>query len=467
LVHDGGVGALHYAYNKPQRFDEDPSYEEVGPVRLERLDVNFAEMISSLETEFAKATRARTVAAKDGRAMLVYVGEKGGGATASDGKSGRKFTPEGNDRNARLRELRELARTAGVEVADVVVQQRERIDPKYVLGKGKLEDVILRAMQLDVQTLIFDCELSPSQASAIASVTDLKIIDRTQLILDIFAQRAESRDGRLQVELAQLKYALPRLNQKDDALSRLTGGIGGRGPGETKLEIGRRRAKERLHHLEEQVDMLAKQRTERRRARKKSSVPVVAIVGYTNAGKSTLMNTLTGANVLAEDKLFATLDTRSRKLFLPSLTPDSPGREVILVDTVGLVRDLPQDLFAAFRATFEEAADADLLVNLVDASDPARERHIETTEAVLEELDLKSRPRLVVYNKTDLLPQGDAERLALGKPWAVAVSAVQKPSLAKLLARIAEMLTEGSTPPRGEGDGDQQPMMIDGYFVTA
>ena len=216
-----------------------------------------------------------------------------------------------------MAELKELSRTAGVEVVDTVVQHRDRIDPKFVMGKGKLDEVVVRAVERDAETLIFERNLSPAQISAIGKNTDLKIIDRTQLILDIFAQRAQSRDGKLQVELAQLKYSLPRLGQKDDALSRLTGGIGGRGPGETKLEIGRRRAKERVTHLEGQLKTLAKQRRERRRRRGRLEVPVVAIVGYTNAGKSTLLNTLTDSDVLAEDKLFATLDTRSRRLRFP------------------------------------------------------------------------------------------------------------------------------------------------------
>src|SRR5205823_4248179 len=265
---------------------------------------------------------------------------------------------------------------SGLDVVDTVEQRRDRIDPKFVMGKGKLDDVVVRAVELGAQTLIFDRNLSPAQISAIAKNTDLKIIDRTQLILDIFAQRAQSRDGKLQVELAQLKYSLPRLGQKDDSLSRLTGGIGGRGPGETKLEIGRRRAKERVTYLEAQVKELAQQRRQRRRKRTRHGVPVIAIVGYTNAGKSTLLNTLTGASVLAENKLFATLDTRSRHLKVG--WAGYGEREVVLTDTVGFIRDLPKDLFAAFRATFEEVADADLILHIVDARDPAKDDHIET-----------------------------------------------------------------------------------------
>lgn len=475
---DGQPGQVTYAYNVPQKAPEDLPYREVGPVRLDRLDADFGELITNLESEFARHARTREVRAKDGRAILVHVSEKGHAQHPAGraGSSGARFAANG-DAGASLRELAELARTAGVDVVDVVVQQRDRIDPKYVLGRGKLDDVVVRAMQLDAETLIFDRELSPSQAAAIASVTDLKIIDRTQLILDIFAQRAESRDGKLQVELAQLKYALPRLSQKDDALSRLTGGIGGRGPGETKLEIGKRRARERVHHLEQQIKQLARQREQRRARRTRGDVPIIALVGYTNAGKSTLLNTMTGSDVLAEDKLFATLDTRSRRLRLPAQAneaandaPDASaphaglGREVILVDTVGFIRDLPEDLFAAFRATFEEAADADLLVQVVDASDPARTDHIRTTEQVLDELGLGERPRLVVYNKADLLPGGDAERLGVGKRDTVVVSATTRDDNQRLARAIASRLDGVQHDVRQEQEADD--FVIDGAVVA-
>jgi GTP-binding protein HflX len=256
-------------------------------------------------------------------------------------------------------------------------------------------------MQLDASVLIFDRELSATQASAISQVSDMRVLDRTQLILDIFAQRAQSVDGKLQVELAQTRYLLPRLGTRDDALSRLTGGIGGRGPGETKLEMGRRRARERISVLESRLKRAARQRQQRRALRGRHSIAIVAIVGYTNAGKSTLLNALTGSDVLAEDKLFATLDPCSRRMLLD-------GRQVVLTDTVGLIRDLPKDLFAAFRATFEEASDADLLLHVVDASDPTHDEHLRTTEAVLEELGLGNVKRLLVLNKTDVM---DAEQV--------------------------------------------------------
>jgi GTPase len=307
-----------------------------------------------------------------------------------------------------------------------------------VMGKGKLEEVVMRAIELDADVLVVDRELSPAQASAIAKLTDLKVVDRTQLILDIFAQRAEGRDGKLQVELAQLKYAMPRLGLKDDSLSRLTGGIGGRGPGETKLEIGRRRAKERVTHLEQQLKQLAKQRQQRRRKRTRDGVPTVAIVGYTNAGKSTLLNALTGADAFAEDKLFATLDTRSR--ILRCGWAGWGEREVVLTDTVGFIRKLPKDLFAAFRATFEEAADADLLLHVVDASDDAIDEHLRTVLHVLEELELSEIPRLVVFNKIDAAEPMYLRTLRREYPHAAFVSATQRETTRPLIERLAEEL---------------------------
>lgn len=422
----GEPRSMHVAYNVPAEPGELP-YRELGPMPVHQLDVDVAELMAGLEAEFARKTRARTVTAKDGRAILIHVGDK----------SHRDALRRADDS---VRELRELAYTAGVEVVDTIVQVRERVDPRLVLGKGKLDDVIIRAMQLDAAVLIFDRELTPTQSSSIAKESDLKIIDRTQLILDIFAQRAESTDGKLQVELAQLKYNMPRLSQKDDSLSRLTGGIGGRGPGETKLEIGRRRAKERVSHLESQLRKLGKRREMRRRKRTRDAVPTIAIVGYTNAGKSTLLNTLTGASVLAEDKLFATLDTRSRHLKVG--WAGYGDREVVITDTVGFIRDLPKDLFAAFRATFEEAADADLLLHVVDASDDMKDDHMKTTEKVLEELELDGIPRVVVFNKGDLVGSFAQKLLSKKHPDSVVLSAVERESTRPLLQRIARELKE-------------------------
>jgi GTP-binding protein HflX len=418
LADDGEPRSMAWAYNVPRTGDGAP-YEVVGPVPYGQREPHFGELITSLEAEFARRDRTREVA-KDGRAILIHVGKRTERRAADTARSS-------------LDELQALARTAGVDVVDSVTQLRDQVDPRFVLGRGKLEEVILRAIDLGAETLIFDQELSPSQASGIAAHTDLKVIDRTQVILDIFAQHAETADGKLQVELAQLKYALPRLSTKDDSLSRLTGGIGGRGPGETKLEIGRRRARERVTRLERELGVLARKREERRRRRNESSTPIIALVGYTNAGKSTLLNALTGAGVLAEDKLFATLDTRARRLALPD------GSFAVATDTVGFIRNMPKDLFAAFRATFEEIADADLILEVVDASSAEREEHLETTTQVLEKLELDRIPRLRVYNKSDRIPAEERAILAQ-ESGSVAISATEPGSVKELLERIGQVI---------------------------
>jgi GTP-binding protein HflX len=425
----GEARSMQYAYNVPSDAASELPYREVGPFPLGQQEarVDVVELMSGLEAEFARQSRAREVHAKDGSAVLVHVAER------SERDAARHAADS-------MQELRELARTAGVDVVEVVIQLRDRVDPKFVLGKGKLEDVIVRAMQCGADVLVFDRDLTPAQTSAIAKESDLKVIDRTQLILDIFAQRAESHDGKLQVELAQLKYNMPRLGMKDDSLSRLTGGIGGRGPGETKLEIGRRRAKERVTHLEAQLRKLSRRRQQRRHKRTREGVPTVAIVGYTNAGKSTLLNTLTGSSVLAEDKLFATLDTRSRHLKVG--WAGYGDREVVITDTVGFIRDLPPELFAAFRATFEEAADADLLLHMVDATDQTKTERIETTDAVLEELGLAEIPRVLVFNKVELLSPFDRKVLQKQHPEAILLSAALRESTRPLLSRLAAELAE-------------------------
>jgi GTP-binding protein HflX len=406
---------VYYGHNFPVPPESsEPPFRTFGPIPYAKAHESPAEIIATLEQEFARAARARGVTAKDGRATLVHVCDKRGASRAEDS----------------LRELEELARTAGVEVVDRVLQVRDQVDPRYVLGRGKLEDVVIRAMQLDVETLIFDCNLRPAQANNIARMTDLKVLDRTQLILDIFAQHAQTSDGKLQVELAQMRYLLPRLGQRDDALSRLTGGIGGRGPGETKLEVGRRRARGRINRLQSELKRVSRQREQRRSRRKRRGAPTTAIVGYTNAGKSTLLNALTGSDVLAEDKLFATLDTRSRQLRLPS------GRDVIVTDTVGFIHDLPKDLFAAFRATFDEAQDADLLLHVVDASDPCRSEHIETTEKLLVDLGLERIPRIVVFNKCDKLTSSPRSVASRGVP----ISALDPATLEPLKRAIDERI---------------------------
>lgn len=434
MAPNGEPRGISYAYNVPTSPDASPDdalpYREIPMLPLSQQHVDVGELMASLEAEFAKRSKSREVRAKDGRAILVHVASTRGGE--------RKKSDLLREAETSMRELQELSRTAGVEVTDSIIQIREAFDAKYVMGKGKLDDVILKAIDADAEVLVFDQNLSPAQAAAVAKVSDLKVIDRTQLILDIFAQRAEGKDGKLQVELAQLKYSLPRLAQKDDALSRLTGGIGGRGPGETTLEIGRRRAKERVSHLEHELRELEKRREERRKRRTRIPIPTVAVVGYTNAGKSTLLNTLTRSSVLAEDKLFATLDTRSRVLRVG--WAGWGEREVVVTDTVGFIRNLPKDLFAAFRATFEEAADADLLLHVVDAADPARDDHVRTTLELLDELGLDEIPRIVVWNKIDALEPFQQKVFERSHPNDVCLSALDRETTRGLLVRIAERL---------------------------
>jgi GTPase len=353
---------------------------------------NFAELIARIEAEYGRARRGAAATEGKDRALLVHVG-----------------LGRARDSEARVAELRELCRTAGVDVLDVLVQRRPEPDPKFLVGRGKLDEILLRAMQLGAECVIFDPDLTPGQARAISDATELKVLDRTMLILDIFAQHATSRDGKLQVELAQLRYALPRLVEKNTMMSRLTAGpggqagIGGRGPGETKLEINRRRARERIHLLEKRLEDLADDRRLRRQRRTARDVPIIAICGYTNAGKSTLLNALTEGNARAEDKLFATLDPISRRLRFPH------EREVVITDTVGFIRDLPAELTRAFRATLEEMADADLLLHVVDASDPDRDQQIRAVDAILGDLGLAEKPRLLVWNKADRLEPADGE----------------------------------------------------------
>jgi len=382
--------------------------------------------VAALEQEMARATPAREVG-EQGRAILISVHTGGHRAQAE----------------ASLSELRELARTAGVQVLDIVLQGRRELDPRTLVGEGKLQEILVRSMALEADLLVFDHNLSPSQAIHIGEKTELRILDRTQLILDIFAQRAQSADGKLQVELAQLRYRLPRLVGKNEALSRLAGGIGGRGPGETKLEIDRRRARDRISMLEERIDRLSSDRATRRQKRNRGGVPVISIVGYTNAGKSTLLNALTNSAVLAEDKLFATLDPTSRRLKFPR------DREVIITDTVGFIRDLPKDLVAAFRATLEELEEADLLLHVVDASDPRHDEQAAAVERILGTLDVEGTPRLMVLNKADRAPE-QAQTLAMAHD-GVAVSAITKAGFPELLERCEHILWKrGKVLPPGE-----------------
>ncbi len=388
--------------------------------QLHLLQEDLTELIATLEGQLLKQTQhlKKEAVVKGERDSAVLVGV---------------YTVSKKEWEPSLDELKELARTAGVRVVDVAVQQRKQIDPRTIVGKGKLEEICLRALHKGAEVLIFDRDLSPSQLNAITDLTDLKVLDRTMLILDIFARRAKTRSGQLQVELAQLKYSLPRLAKKQTGLSRLTGGIGGQGPGETKLEIDRRRVKDKIARLEREVDHLGSERQLRRQKRNIKEVPTIAIVGYTNAGKSTLLNALTGADVYTKDELFATLDPTSRRLRFPK------EREVILIDTVGFIRDLPEGLINAFRTTLEELHEADLLLHVIDASDPHKEQHIAVVQEILSDLKIDEPERLLVMNKADLLTP-EAALVEAEKLGAWPVSAKTRAGLLELLNFLSEKL---------------------------
>jgi GTP-binding protein HflX len=403
------AGSTPYAFLEPQI----PS----------QLDVDFLALINSLEEEMARNRRvARRAEARD-RTILVGV------------TTGSMYEAEES-----MAELQELVASAGVVVLDSVIQRRNAIDPRTVLGRGKLEEILVRALQLGADLIVFDRELQPAQVRSVSEATDLKVIDRSQLILDIFAQRAQSREGKIQVELAQLKYLLPRLIAgQDSAFSRLAGGIGGRGPGETKLETDRRRVRDRINRLEKEITSLSQRRQERRKERVRREFPIISIVGYTNAGKSTLLNTLTSSHVHAEQRMFATLDPTSRRLRLPR------EQEVIINDTVGFIRDLPPDLLAAFRATLEEISDSDLLIHLVDAVNPRWQQQLESVERILTELKLGQIPRLTVLNKTDLLDREAIEAILRqasqsGARDVVAVSATKPQTVRPMLEHASALL---------------------------
>lgn len=389
-------------------------YRLFPPKPAALLDDDFLELIRALEQEFERHRKRTKRADAVGRAVLVHV------------TTGRRSAAE-----ASMDELAELADSADLEVAARIVQRRQSYDPKTLMGSGKLRDLIIHALRLQLDFIVVDQNLTPAQARAIAEATDLKVVDRTQLILDIFARRARTHEGKIQVELAQLKYLLPRLRIRGDSgLSRLEGGIGGRGPGEQKLEIDRRRVRDRIRSLEKMLQSERTRREQRRARRRQRDVPVVSLVGYTNAGKSTLLNLLTRSEVFVERRMFATLDPTSRRLRLPR------EREVIINDTVGFIRDLPPDLLAAFRATLEEIDDSDLILHLVDASHLGYEDQIMAVNRILEELGHDTTPRLLVLNKLDRLPSSEAGIRLAAHPAALGISALKRSGIKELLEAI-------------------------------
>jgi GTP-binding protein HflX len=433
----GLPGVLRAAYLLPSTAAElntngqTKQFAFIDPAPPSQVTVDFLALIESLEEELARNRRTTRRAGGGDRAILVNV-TKGSLSDADDS----------------MAELGELAQSAGLVILDSVIQRRGAIDPRTVIGKGKLDELLIRAMQLGADAIIFDRELQASQVRSISEATDLKIIDRSQLILDIFAQRAQSHEGKIQVEMAQLKYLLPRLVVgQNSAFSRLAGGIGGRGPGETKLETDRRRVRDRIHRLEKELGSQRLRREQRRKERLRNAVPIISIVGYTNAGKSTLLNTLTSSEVLAEKRMFATLDPTARRLRRPR------DREVIINDTVGFIRDLPPDLLAAFRSTLEEIAGSCLLIHLVDAANPRWEQQIDSVDAILTELEFNQIPRLLVFNKADMLDRSTINAMLRQVSLrdgdeALAISSLDPRTLQPLLRSIDRALGESAADER-------------------
>ncbi|MDR7556336.1 MAG: GTPase HflX [Armatimonadota bacterium] len=340
------------------------------------------------------------------------------------------------DAERSLEELARLAETAGAQPVATIIQRRATPDPATYIGRGKLDEIVRAGERYAATVVLVDEELTPAQQRTLERELGMKVLDRTALVLDIFAQRARTREGRLQVELAQLEYTLPRLAGRGVWLSRLGGGIGTRGPGETKLEMDRRRIRQRITHLRREIDLIRRRRARQRAPRQRAGVPQVALVGYTNAGKSTLLNALTGAQVFVEDRLFATLDPTARRLVLPT------GRQVVLVDTVGFIQRLPTQLVAAFRATLEEVTAADLLVHVVDASRPDWPAQVEVVHDVLAEIGAGDHPRVLVFNKADLLDEAAVRALAQAQPEAIVISATRRQGLDRLLDALARHLPE-------------------------
>ncbi len=413
-------GWFHSAHLLPDNPDK-KVWEVSPPSSMGDLDVDFFKWIQSLEDEFQRGQRS-----------IPLRGAKEKGILISVSKENREKLENS------MKELKELADSSRVFVVESIIQRPQNISPTTLMGEGKLKELLVKCMQLGVDLIIFDQNLSPGQMATISDLTELRVLDRTQLILDIFAQRAHTLDGKIQVELAQLKYLLPRLARKTLALSRLTGGIGGRGPGETKLEIDRRRVGDRIHLLEKEIEKLSRRREQRRSRRAKTGIPILSIIGYTNAGKSTLFNLLTRSTFHVEDKLFSTLDTATRRLRFPKI------QKVVITDTVGLIKDLPKDLMGAFRPTFDELKESNLLIHLIDISYPRLPEHIESVEKILFELKLDAIPRLLVFNKEDKLSREEGEAVC-EKYGGVSIAALRPESLQKFFLAVDKKLWEVGT----------------------
>ena len=409
---DGLPRQVHTGHILPGDTAEAP-YQQLPPIHPHQLEIGCLQLIKALEDELAHVRASYDADLKKERALLVSV------STAP-----KKIALDS------MAELKELALSGGIHVIGTVLQHRNQTDTRFLMGIGKLQELTILALQKDVTLIVFDQELNASQIRSITDQIALKVIDRTQLILDIFAQRAQTREGKLQVELAQLKYLLPRLVMKNTAMSRLTGGIGGRGPGETKLEINRRRVRDRIGRLEKELTQVRKHRKQQKARRQKKGLPVISIIGYTNAGKSTLLNTLTKSNELAESRLFATLDPASRRLKFPR------DIEVIITDTVGFIKNLPKDLMVAFRATLEELESADLLLHVIDISNPRFEDQVESVEKILADLNLHRIPTIRVLNKKDRVPPETLPGLVRSSK-GIAISAIDSATLGELIQAMA------------------------------
>jgi GTP-binding protein HflX len=424
MTEAGYFHKAHVGYILPKSTYGKP-FQILSPLNPQDLDIGCLDLIQSLETELTHATPLYDSGTGKERALLVSV-----------------TTAYRKTAMSSLEELEDLALSSGIDVAEKILQLRRTVDPRFLMGPGKLQELIILAIQKGVTLIIFDQELNPSQIRSITDQIDLKIIDRTQLILDIFAQRAQTREGKLQVELAQLKYLLPRLVAKNTAMSRLTGGIGGRGPGETKLEINRRRVRDRIKRLENDLLSVRKQRKQQKSKRSKKGLPVISIIGYTNAGKSTLLNTLTKSHVRAENRLFATLDPSSRRLKFPK------DIEVIITDTVGFIKNLPKDLMVAFRATLEELESADLLLHIIDISNPRFKDQIKSVETILLDLNLDDIPLIRVLNKMDLVDEATTQELSWNFD-ATAISAKKESSLMPLIKKMKDSIHHHKDNPIG------------------
>lgn len=414
--------AVYVAHLLPGRDVEGRIWKILAPQTARRAqEDNFEELIGSLEDEFRTLAPGLQVAEGEERAVLV--------ALISEGTDPWQTEDD-------LDELTQLARTAGATICGRMTQTRPMPHPKHFLGSGKVQEVALMAQELGANLVIVDQELSPAQQRSLEEMIGVKVLDRTELILDIFSQRARTKEGKLQVELAQLKYLYPRLVGKGQILSRLGGGIGTRGPGETKLEVDRRRIRTRINQLEKETERIRSYRDTQRRQRITNNLPVVALAGYTNSGKSTLLNAITKSDVFVEDKLFATLDPTTRKTVIPN------GNTVLFSDTVGFIKKLPTSLVAAFRATLEEVAIADVLLHVVDSSHPNVLEQIVSVFDVLSELSAVDKPIITVLNKADKVRPEDLAWLAAQVPSPVITSATNRIGLGNLLTEVQAVLAE-------------------------